>query len=100
MARSDISGTSVGRRIVDNAQSRSSNDDHDVDEALERILSRRTKAAKPHGRAKPKKSAPITFAMAFFKIIIVSGVVIGGIAIIIWMRNFAAENGIIWIGDQ
>ena len=38
--------------------------------------------------------------MALFKMVILAGVVIGGIAIIIWMRNFAAENGIIWIGDE
>jgi hypothetical protein len=98
MARSEVSGTTAGRRIVENAQSRFPENDPDVDEALERILSRRTRSATPVRRK--KKSGAITFAMAMFKIVVVAGVVIGGIAIIIWLRNFAAANGIVWIGDQ
>ncbi len=98
MARSVVSGTSAGRRIVENSNARFQNDDSDVDEALERILSRRARAATPV--RKKKKSGSITIAMTLFKIIIVAGVVIGGIAIIILLRNFAAANGIVWIGDQ
>jgi len=93
MARSEVSGTSAARRIVENTQTRYEQDDSDVDEALERILSRRTQAAT--SVRKKKTSGPITFARALFKIIIVAGVVIGGIAIIIWLRNFAAANGIV-----
>ena len=98
MARSRVSGTSAGRRIVGNAQTRFPENDADVDEALERILSRRTRAARPVRRK--TRSGTLTFARALFKIIIVAAVVIGGIAIIIWLRNFAAANGIVWIGDQ
>lgn len=98
MTRSNVSGTVVGRRIVENSRSRQQ--DADADEAVERILSRRTKAASHVRRKKKKKSGSITFAAAFFKIIIVAGIVIGGIAIIIWLRDFAAANGIVWIGDQ
>ncbi len=98
MARSEVSGTATGRRIVQNAQSRSS--DQEREDAAERILSRRSKPANPVRRIKIKRSAPQAFAMALFKMVILAGVVIGGIAIIIWMRNFAAENGIIWIGDE
>ena len=100
MVRSDVSGTSTGRKIVENAQSRLPQKTAASDDAAERILARRTKAAAPVRRAKKKRSAPFNFARTLFKVTILAGVVIGGIAIIIWLRNFAAANGIIWIGDQ
>lgn len=100
MARSEVSSTVASRRIKENSQSRYQQGHADMDDAAERILSRRTRSAKSVRQVKPNKSAPLTFAMALFKIIIVAGVVIGGIAIIIWLRNFAAANGIVWIGDQ
>jgi cell division septal protein FtsQ len=98
MARSDISGTAKARRIVENAQARTP--EQEREDAAERILSQRSKPASPVRRVKKKRSAPQAFAMAVFKMVILAGVVVGGIAIIIWMRNFAAENGIIWIGDE
>ncbi|NQU69120.1 MAG: hypothetical protein HQ514_01145 [Rhodospirillales bacterium] len=98
MARSEVSGTTTGRRIVQNAQTRTP--EQEKEDAAERILSRRSKAAKSVRRVKTKRSAPQAFAMALFKMFILAGVVVGGIAIIIWMRNFAAQNGIIWIGDE
>ena len=73
--------------------------DTDADAAAERILSRRSRPATPGRRAKRKKATPLSFARALFKITIMAGVAVGGIAIIIWFRNFAAASGIIWIGN-
>jgi hypothetical protein len=99
MARSEVSGTTTGRRIVQNAKFRASGGNTDIDDAAERLLSRKTRAASGVRRNRKRRSGPTTLALALFKIVIATGVVVGGISVIIWLRDFGAASGINWIGD-
>jgi len=106
MARSDISGTATGRRIMENSQGKSGSmapAQPETMSAAERLLSRpvdagKAKSTRTRKKRKRKKKQARSLVVPLIKMVMILGVVLGGIAVISWMRDLAFKFGIVWTG--
>lgn len=100
MARSDLTDTAIGRRILENAQDRRFTDPREQAQAdaVERLLSRPTTVSTKRRRKRKKPRPPL--ALMMFKMLVVGLFVWGGIHAIVWMRDLALDYGIVWVGDE
>lgn len=73
-------------------------------DTAERLLSRSvtvgTARKKRKLRLRKKKRPRYSLSGTVFKVVLLGVVVLGGIQAIVWLRDFALNYGIVWIGDN
>ncbi len=101
MSRSDNIDKYARRRILDNTHKKKwqgGQEDHSETVDVERLLARPVSVGRSKRKAR-KRHKTSGFGLAVLKILVLAVVVIGGILVVIGLRDLATQFGIVWIGE-